>query len=81
MNLRSPNRNGGTLPTVLFLHSSFPRTRESRIVPHRISLVIRFRGYDITQMPLQIVAAFIFEEVHWSQTRRTQGRVMESAGS
>jgi hypothetical protein len=40
----------GPLHTSSSLHSSFPRTRETRFVPHRISLDIRFRGYDITQI-------------------------------
>jgi hypothetical protein len=52
MSLRSPTEyeNGGPPPHGPNRHSSFPRTRESRFVPHRISLDTRFRGYDVTQI-------------------------------
>jgi hypothetical protein len=42
--------NGGPTSKGPPLDSSFPRTRKSRFVPHRISLVTRFRGYDVTQV-------------------------------
>jgi hypothetical protein len=32
------------------LNWSFPRMRESRFVPHRISPDTRFRGYDVIQV-------------------------------
>jgi hypothetical protein len=51
MSLRSPTEHeNGKTPHGLSLQSSFPRTRESRFVPHRISLDTRFRGYDVTQI-------------------------------
>jgi hypothetical protein len=50
MSLRSSteDENGGPPTRSSPLHSSFPRTRESRFVPHPISLDTRFRGYDVT---------------------------------
>jgi hypothetical protein len=52
MSLRSPTEyeNGGTPSHGPSLDSSFPRTRESRFVPHPISLDTRFRWYDVTQV-------------------------------
>jgi hypothetical protein len=52
MSLRSPTEyeNGRTPSHGPSLDSSFPRTRESRFVPHTISLDTRFRGYDVTQV-------------------------------
>ena len=42
--------HGVTSPHGPPLDSSFPRTRESSFVPHRISLDTRFRGYDVIQV-------------------------------
>jgi hypothetical protein len=58
MSLRWPTEyeNGGTSPHGAHLDSSFLRTRESRFVPHRISLDTRFRGYDVIQVALPRIA-------------------------
>jgi len=52
MSLRSPTgyENGGIPLHGPPVDSSFPRTRESRFVPQRISLDTRFRGYDVIQV-------------------------------
>ena len=47
---RTEYENGLTPPHDPSLDLSFPRTRESRFVPHRISLDPRFRGYDVIQV-------------------------------
>jgi hypothetical protein len=63
MILRSPTEyeHGGTPPHGPPLDSSFPRTRESRFVPHRISLDTRFRGYDVIQVASANHPARIFK--------------------
>ena len=52
MSLRSPTKyeNEGIPLHGPLVDSSFPRTRESRFVPQRISLDTRFRGYDVIQV-------------------------------
>jgi hypothetical protein len=50
MSLRSPTEYENGREPGPSLDSSFPRPRESRFVPHPISLDTRFRGYDVTQV-------------------------------
>jgi hypothetical protein len=77
MSLPSPTEyeNGEPPPHDPPLDSSFPRTRESRFIPHRIGLDTRFRGYDVIRIASANRPGTYFPRVHWPvDIRQAQGR-------